>query len=136
VQVITVTPQLQRVIDRAYPGLPPRQQANKVRDLLFDVLLGMAEKTPAADVPPMPAPTEAETATKAANRIAKMAPAIDDQNWVKLEAFIEQAKMAGLWDNPAELRLVARLNEPFDGAENTYRVQNSRITAYFRRLAA
>jgi hypothetical protein len=136
VQVITVTPQLQRVIDRAYPGLPPRQQANKVRDLLFDVLLGMAEKTPAADVPPMPAATRAEAATKIANRIAKMAPAIDDQNWVKLEAFIEQAKMAGLWDNPAELRLVARLNDPFDGAENEHRVQNSRITAYFRRLAA
>jgi hypothetical protein len=131
-----MTPQLQRVIDRVFPGLPPRQQANKVRGLLFEVLLDIADSKPAADAQPMPGPAEAETATKAANRIAKMAPAIDDQNWVKLEAFIEQAKMAGLWDNPAELRLVARLNEPFDGAENTYRVQNSRITAYFRRLAA
>lgn len=129
-----MTPQLQRVIDRVYPGLPPRQQANKVRTLLFDVLLDMADNPPPG--PPMPGPTAGETATRAANRIAKMAPAIDDQNWVKLESFIEQAKAAGLWDNPAELRLIARLNDPFDGAENEHRVQNSRITAFFRRLAA
>lgn len=134
--VITVTPQLQRVIERAYPGLPPRQQANKVRNLLFDILLDMAENAPAATPVPMPEATDAEAATKIANRIAKMAPAIDDQNWVKLESFIEQAKAAGLWDNPAELRLIARLNDPFDGAENEHRVQNSRITAFFRRLAA
>lgn len=129
-----MTPQLQRVIERAYPGLPPRQQANKVRALLFDVLLDMAANpTPG---PPMPEPTADETATRAANRIASMAPAIDDQNWVKLESFISQAKDAGLWDNAAELRLIARLNDDFDGAENEHRVQNSRITAFFRRLAA
>lgn len=129
-----MTPQLQRVIDRAFPGLPPRQQANKVRALLFDALLDLADKTTAEAAPSMPTETCAETATRAANRIAKMAPAIDDQNWVKLESFIQQAKEAGLWDNPAELRLTARLNDPFDGAENEHRVQNSRITAFFRRL--
>jgi hypothetical protein len=63
-----------------------------------------------------------------------MAPSIDDQNWVKLETYIQQAKDAYLWDNPAELRLIARLNDPFDGAENQFRVQNSRITAFFRRM--
>lgn len=129
--VITVTPQLQRVIDRAFPNMPPRQQANKVRDLLFDVLLDLADQPePAAPA----APAEIEAATRIANRVAKMAPAVDDQNWVKLETYIEQAKDAGLWDNPAELRLIARLNDPFDGAENEQRVQNSRITAFFRRL--
>lgn len=132
---ITITPQLQQLIDRVYPDLTPRQQSGKIRGMIQEILLDRILNTPIA-APEPGAPPEPETATRAANRIARMAPSIDDQNWVKLESFIEQAKAAGLWDNPAELRLIARLNDPFDGAENEHRVQNSRITAFFRRLAA
>jgi hypothetical protein len=41
VNSITVTPQLQHVIDRAYPGLSPRQQASKIRGLIHEILLDM-----------------------------------------------------------------------------------------------
>jgi hypothetical protein len=143
VNSITVTPQLQHVIDRAYPGLSPRQQASKIRGLIHEILLDMIlasgePGTPGRDefrTSVLPCAGDGhETATRAANRVAKMAPSIDDQNWVKLETYIQQAKDAYLWDNPAELRLIARLNDPFDGAENQFRVQNSRITAFFRRM--
>lgn len=130
---ITITPQLQHIIDRVYPGLTPRQQATKIRGLIHTLMLDMILPT-TPDGAATPAQVELDAATKIANRVARMAPAIDDQNWVKIESYIEQAKGAGLWDNPTELRLIARLNDPFDGAENENRVQNSRITAFFRRL--
>jgi len=130
---IAITPPLQRLIDRVYPGMSPRQQAGQLRELLHDVLLDQIPE-PGAPLPSQQEPEE--SCTKAANRIAKMAPAIDDQNWAKLESNIHIAQQAGLWDNPAELRLIGRLNDPFDGAENEHRVQNSRITAFFRRLLA
>lgn len=134
---IAITPPLQRLIDRVYPGMSPRQQAGQLRELLHDVLLDqIPTPTPTATGTAAPAEPEQESCTKAANRIANMAPAIDDQNWAKLEANIHTAQQAGLYDMPTELRLIGRLNDPFDGAENEHRVQNSRITAFFRRLLA
>jgi hypothetical protein len=133
---IEITAPLQRLIDRVYPGMTHRQQAGQIRELLHDVLLDQIP-VPARENPaPATAEHDEESCTKAANRVASMSPAIDDQNWAKLESNIHIAQQAGLWDNPAELRLIGRLNDPFDGAENEHRVQNSRITAFFRRLLA
>lgn len=133
---IAITPQLQRVIDRAYPGMPPRQQANRIRDLIHEVLLERVTAVSGPELLPFVTVLDEEPdepSKKVANRIADMAPAIDDQNWAKIERSVRAMQATGSWDNKTELLLIARLNDEFEGAENEHRVQNSRITAFFSR---
>ena len=130
---IEITPQVQRVIDLAYPGMPPRQQANKVRDLIHDVLLARVTAEQEPELTLIPHPVEAPK--DIANRVSDNAPAIDDQNWSAIKRGITKAQELGLWDHTEnERRLTTRLNDPFDGAINEHRVQKSRITAFFDRL--
>jgi hypothetical protein len=131
---IEITPQVQRVIDLAYPGMSPRQQANQVRNLIHDVLLERVTAVQGPELPFETIPDPEEASKKIANRIADMAPAIDDQNWAAIRRGVTRAQEQSLWDNPTELRLVARLNDEFEGAINEHRVQKSRITAFFDRL--
>lgn len=132
-----------RMAEKVYPGLSPRQLSTRINDDLYVLYLEKltSMKTGPLDPPEeqrdhipfitLPAP---EQSRKIANRVADLSPAIDDQNWAKIERGVRQALHESLWDNPAELRLIARLNDDFDGAENEHRVQNSRITAFFNRL--
>lgn len=135
---VAITPPLQRLINRVYPGMSPRQQAGQIRELLYDILL---DQIPAPDKPEPELPfsfmiPEPEEAPKdIANRVSDNAPAIDDQNWSAIKRGITKAQELGLWDHTEnELRLTSRLNDPFDGAINEHRVQKSRITAFFDRL--
>jgi len=114
--------------------MSPRQQAGQIRELLYDILL---DQIPAPNGPELPfstAPDPVEASKDTANRIADMAPAIDDQNWAAIRRGVTKARELDRWDNPTEMRLIARLNDEFEGAINEHRVQKSRITAFFDRL--
>lgn len=139
---IAITPQLQEVINLRYPNLTPRQQANRVREDLHKLYLSLYLQANGPQIPFETVPDEpdlhkqvhkVEPSRKIANRVADMAPAIDDQNWAKIERNVRAMQQIGTWDNKTELLLIARLNDEFEGAENEHRVQNSRITAFFDR---
>lgn len=74
------------------------------------------------------------TAREIADIIATQAPRIDDQNWQAIKRGVEAAQAQGRWEATNHQDLVERLNVDFEGAMNEYRVQKSRITAYFERL--
>jgi hypothetical protein len=105
--------------------MTPRQQANKIRDLVHEVLLDRVTAVSGPELPFILEPDDEpdEPSRKVANRIADMAPAIDDQNWAKIERSVKAMQATGSWDNKTELLLIARLNDEFEGAENEHRVQ-------------
>lgn len=136
---ITITRQIQDLIDLVYPDLTPRERGNKVRDdihklylerLSMHQLVESIEESEKLRIPKSPS-SDPKAVT---NRIAGLAQAIDDQNWTAIRRGVTQAQEQGLWDNPTEMRFIARLNDDFGGAVNEYRVQKSRITAFFDRL--
>lgn len=121
--------------EKVYPGLSPRQLSSRINDdmhvFYLEKLTSMKGDT---QIPFETVPDDSQDPSrKIANRIADMAPAIDDQNWSKIERNVRAMQEIGSWDNKTELLLIARLNDAFDGAENEHRVQNSRITAFFDR---
>lgn len=130
-----ITTKTRRIAEKVYPGLSARQLSSRVNDDMYvyylEQLSGPA--LPFVTVPDVEPEPEDEPSRKVANRIADMAPAIDDQNWSKIERNVRAMQQIGSWDNKTELLLIARLNDAFDGAENEHRVQNSRITAFFDR---
>lgn len=132
---IEIPPHIHDLMEEVWPDQSPRRRANLARDILYRELKCMAEGqrgTPL--VPFVTVPDDsADPSRKIANRIADMSPAIDDQNWAKIERNIRAMQNAGAWDHKTELLLIARLNDDFDGAENEHRVQNSRITSFFHR---
>lgn len=146
VSSITVTQQIQDLIDLVYPDLTPRERGNKVRDDIHKLYLerlsvkfrnGETDRIPEQFIEVSPEiPFVVQQDPRAiADRIATMAPEIDDINWMLIKNNVESMLDADMiWDNPAELRLIAKLNEPFDGATSKRRVQNSRIRAFFARL--
>ena len=127
---------LEDAFDEVHPGFrTSHQKATRMRKDLYRFYRDMKQNEPVLTEVSPEIPIIVTSDPKAvANRIADMSPAIDDQNWAKIERNVEAAIEAGLWDNPTELRLIARLNDAFDGAENEHKVQNSRISAFFRRL--
>lgn len=132
-----IRPTTRRLAEKVYPGLTARQLSSKVNEdlhrLYIDRLTEPAPIQPAPLIPFETIPAQ-ETDRDVADRIAQNSPAIDDQNWVAIRFGISDAQTRGLWDAEAERRLTEQLNVDFDNARNEYRVQKSRITAFFARL--
>jgi hypothetical protein len=145
---ITLTRQIQELIDLTYPDLTPRQRGNKVRDDIHKLYLERLSTKVNEEQTLRLTPREvnqveqsldsvpADGSTRAiTERIALQSPAIDDQNWVAIRLGVEQAKNRAVWCDPAtEKRLIEQLNVDFEDARNPFRVQKSRITAFFARL--
>jgi hypothetical protein len=145
-----------RLAEKVYPGLTPRQLSTKINDDMQryyvdkltepdrDALVAAIEESERLRLTPREVnqleqsldSVPADGSTRAiTERIALQSPAIDDQNWVAIRLGVEQAKNRALWCDPAsEKRLIEQLNVDFEDARNPFRVQKSRITAFFARL--
>lgn len=130
---------LEDKFDEIHPGLTTsHQKASVMRDDLYR-LYRDAKRPDQELADHIPQDTlvsfvTQEESKKIANRIADMAPAIDDQNWAAIRRGVSDAQDQDKWDNATELRFIARLNDDFGGAISKERVQKSRITAFFDRL--
>lgn len=137
--------QLWDALERAYPTLTARQRTNKAREIIFRHCLDQLTE-PVVKIPDIewddhpvvvvtdPDGTPLEQSRVYADRIAELAPAIDDMNWFLIADNVERAIEKDRWDADVQARLIETLNQPFDNARNNERVQNHRIRGFFARL--
>ncbi len=124
---------LQALLDLAYPGRTPRQQASQARaDLIHLYRERLAEGPPCVTVVDEE-PAEPEHPKQIADRIASHAGFVDDGNWNRIADSVQECIDAGKWDAAAEERLLVEMNKEFVKAVNPYSVQHSRIVHFFRR---
>lgn len=143
---IEIPQHIQDLMEEVWPDRTPRRRASELRKLIYDALRDEAKRLAhiqaVADGPLIPFETvpadmefiDAEPPRQITDRIAQRAPRIDDVNWSTIIRGIEAAQARDRWGREQEDLLVERLNVDFDGAVNEFRVQKSRITAYFDRL--
>lgn len=136
---IELPPHIQDLMEEVWPDRTPRRRASEARKLLYTALRERLIQQQAISTPLINAQTgmkepDQDAPKVIADRIADKAPAIDDQNWVAIRNGVEASRERALWSPENERRLVEHLNVDFDNARNEYRVQKSRITAYFDRL--
>lgn len=131
---LQITPQIQELIERRYPDLSPRQRGNRVREDLHKLYLKLCLDPPTVTAAPEPTLVLLENPRDIANRVAEQAPAIDDGNWSLIASSVQEAIDVKRWDTAIDVpRLLVELHKPFVDAKNEFRVQHSRIKAFFDR---